>query len=248
MNLTTILLFLILILTSFAPADFITDQKKHERVKTAYTEKGAIVKAALKKNGVDYDNVNVVFVAYKDEQVIDLYAKTKVETKYLKIASFDICAKSGLPGPKSRAGDYQVPEGFYHIDRFNATSNYYLSLGINYPNQADRKRSNASNLGGDIFIHGHCVTIGCLPMTDDKIKEIYVYALQATQSGQANIPVYIFPFKMTDSNVTKYSERYKQDSGLVAFWKNLKIGHDLFLNDLKELNTEAGSKGNYEFN
>lgn len=35
-------------------------------------------------------------------------------------------------------------------------------------------------------------------MTDDKIEEIYLYAIHAKSNGQKEIPVYLFPFKMTD--------------------------------------------------
>ena len=248
MKTTTLLLILVLTLNSFIQSDFITDQKKYERVKTAYADKSDLVKNTLNKSGISFDNLNVIFIAYKDEQIIDLYAKNKSDKKYIKIKSYDICAKSGQLGPKRRAGDYQVPEGFYFIDRFNPSSSYYLSLGVSYPNLADRKRTSATNLGGDIFIHGHCVTIGCMPMTDDKIKEIYICALQARQSGQMKITIYIFPFKLTNDNVRTYKERYKKYPDLIAFWNNLKFGHDKFLSDQKELNIKIDRKGDYEFN
>ncbi|HET6244741.1 MAG TPA: hypothetical protein VFF35_09525 [Bacteroidia bacterium] len=140
-----------------------------------------------------------------------------------------------------------MPEGFYHIDRYNPVSNFYLSLGINYPNQADKKKSNSTNLGGDIFIHGSCVTIGCLPMTDDKIKEIYLFAIQARNNGQLRIPVYIFPFKMTDQNFNTNKTKYKNNPELLYFWANLKIGFDRFEQDKKELKFSYDNNGNYSF-
>lgn len=142
-------------------------------------------------------------------------------------------------------GDLQVPEGFYYIDRFNPASSYYLSLGINYPNESDKKKSNASRLGGDIFIHGANVTIGCMPMTDDKIKEIYLYAVYAKDNGQNKIPVYIFPFQMTDRNFYYYKKYYNES--LINFWDNIKKGYDIFQNSKKELNIKIDSNGNYVF-
>ena len=150
-------------------------------------------------------------------------------------------------GPKRKQGDNQVPEGFYHIDAFNPFSNFYLSLGLNYPNQSDRKKSKAANLGGDIFIHGDCVTIGCLPMTNDKIKEIYIYAIQARQSGQLKIPVYIFPFRQTDENMKKYKSTYQNNQELLGFWNNLKVGYDKFQKDFQELKVRVDANGNYLF-
>jgi hypothetical protein len=40
-----------------------------------------------------------------------------------------------------------------------------------YPNESDRILGERKNQGGDIFPHGNCVTIGCLPITDGGIKE-----------------------------------------------------------------------------
>src|SRR5690606_7945323 len=136
--------------------------------------------------------------------------------------SYPICARSGILGPKEKQGDGQVPEGFYYINRFNPVSNFHLSLGINYPNEADSRRNPKGNLGGDIFIHGSCVTIGCLPLTDNLIKEVYLLSIHAYANGQTKIPVYIFPFRMTDDQMMTYISQYSDNPSLVNFWKNLK--------------------------
>ena len=144
-------------------------------------------------------------------------------------------------------GDYQVPEGFYFIDRFNPMSNYYLSLGINYPNPSDKIKSNASNLGGDIFIHGDCLTIGCLPMTDNKMKEIYLYAINAKHNGQEEIPFYIFPFRMTDQKFNTFKKEHTIKNELINFWTNIKQGYDIFNNEKKELTFSINQAGDYVF-
>ncbi len=215
------IILLTLILTAFSlQTDFLTEQKRYKRVRTTFEKKGEIVTKTLKENGINADGLNILITAYKAEQTLDIYARNKTEASYKRIVSFDICKSSGQPGPKRKQGDYQVPEGFYYIDRFNPSSNFYLSLGINYPNQSDRIKSKATNLGGDIFIHGSCVTIGCIPMTDNKIMEIYLYAIHARNSGQMQIPVYIFPFKMTDQNFNASIKKYKSNPELVKFWAN----------------------------
>ncbi|ASJ22657.1 hypothetical protein BHAMNSH16_13790 [Brachyspira hampsonii] len=230
---------------SLFAGDFLDNQKRYSRVRTAIKEKDEIVKNTLKNNNIELKNLNVLITAYKQEDILEIYAKNKSDASYKKIASYNIAAKSGILGPKRMEGDLQVPEGFYHIDRFNPASSYYLSLGINYPNESDKKKSNASRLGGDIFIYGADVTIGCMPMTDDKIKEIYLYALYAKDNGQNKIPVYIFPFKMTDRNSDYYKKYY--DESLINFWSNLKKGYDIFQKTKKELNIKIDSKGNYVF-
>lgn len=235
------------LLLSFTQTNFLSEQKKYERVRTAIKEKQDLLEKKLLENHIEIDNFNLILVAYKDNDLLEIYAKAIQETSYRKILSYNVCSRSGQLGPKSKQGDKQVPEGFYHIDRFNPASNFYLSLGINYPNLADKRRSKANNLGGDIFIHGSCVTIGCLPMTDNYIKEIYLLAVHAKNNGQSKIPVYIFPFKMTDQNLAAYTTKYKDNEELILFWNNLKIGYDKFIKNPKELNIKATENGSYSY-
>ncbi|MEO8241682.1 MAG: L,D-transpeptidase family protein [bacterium] len=90
----------------------------------------------------------------------------------------------GAPvGPKHFEGDGKTPEGAYLITHRNPNSAYHLSLGISYPNDADRAYAATYNLapGGDIFIHGQTKrvstrgdwTVGCIAVTDRQIEEIY---------------------------------------------------------------------------
>ncbi len=112
---------------------------------------------------------------------------------------------------------------------------------------SDKKKSKAKNPGGDIFIHGECVTIGCLPMTNNKIKEIYLYAVYARSSGQQKIPVYIFPFKMSEQNFNKYKKQYQHNIELLKFWTNLKKGYDKFHQNKKTLKISFAANGDYIF-
>jgi murein L,D-transpeptidase YafK len=231
----------------FAQTSFLQKQKQYSRVRTAIKEKDSLIKANLKINNIKASELNILIIVFKAEDKLELYAKKKTDKEYKKIETYNICAKSGELGPKRQQGDLQVPEGFYYINRFNPYSSFYLSLGLNYPNASDKKKSSANDLGGDIFIHGDCVTIGCVPMTDDKIKEIYLYAVYAKNAGQNKIPVYIFPFRMTDKNFKNYSNQYKNSEKLIKFWTNLKSGYDKFQNDNKDLNIKVDTKGNYLF-
>jgi len=226
-------------------SSFLTEQKKYSRVRSAFTEKEKTITENITKSGFNISDFHILIIAYKAEQELEIYAKSKKGHTYHKVISYPVCATSGQLGPKRKQGDRQVPEGFYHIDRFNPASNYYLSLGINYPNESDKRKSNSSNLGGDIFIHGSCVTIGCLPMTDDKIKEIYLYATLARENGQLNIPVYIFPFKMNDSNFSDYEQKYASKPDLLAFWHTLKKGYDIFDREKNALKILIDKQGNY---
>ncbi|MEX2231454.1 MAG: L,D-transpeptidase family protein [Cyclobacteriaceae bacterium] len=224
-----------------------TEQKKYARVREAIKDKETLIAENLKNTGLSFDNLNILLVAFKAEDELLLYVKKKNETTYKILLTYGVCARSGQLGPKRKQGDYQVPEGFYHINIFNPTSNFFLSLGINYPNLSDKRKSKAHDLGGNIFIHGSCVTIGCLPMTDDKIKEIYLYAAHAKKNGQLKIPVYIFPFRMTDQNFNVYKAQYKDEVSLIDFWTNLKDGYDKFETEKRELKVSVAANGDYIF-
>ena len=241
----TSILISILISVMTLQNNFLNDQKKYERVKASIKEKEKIIREELRKNNLTTDNLNILITVFKDEKLVHIYAKKISETTYKEILSYPICEVSGELGPKRKNGDNQVPEGFYYINMFNPNSNFYLSLGINYPNLADKRKSKSKDPGSNIFIHGSCVTIGCIPMTDDKIKEIYLYAVFARNNGQLKIPVYIFPFEMTHSNFEKYTSQHTDNKELIDFWTNLKKGFDKFEKEKKELNISVDSKGNY---
>ena len=230
-----------------AGTGFLEQQKQYARVRGALRNKADVLDRRLGEHGLKSTALNVLIVAYKSEAVLDIYAKAPEEPSYRKLTSYPICAASGKPGPKRRKGDGQVPEGFYRIDRFNPTSNYHLSLGIDYPNAADKLNKSASDAGGDIFIHGSCVTIGCLPMTNALIEEIYLYATYARNSGQKTIPVYIFPFRMTKENMERHEVMYQKQPEKLAFWRNLKQGYDKFIESNKSLTVSVMKNGDYGF-
>lgn len=99
-------------------------------------------------------------------------------------------------GHKQFEGDQKTPEGRYHISHRNPNSAYHLSLGISYPNDADRAYAAVHNKppGGDIFIHGENNrgssrgnwTVGCIAVSDRQIEEIYAMVNPGT-------PINIFP-------------------------------------------------------
>jgi len=94
-------------------------------------------------------------------------------------------------GHKTRRGDGKTPEGTYVINRRNPNSDFHLSLGISYPNTADRARARAAGVspGGDIFIHGKPNkkkgtgpdwTAGCISVKNREIERIYAMVKNGT--------------------------------------------------------------------
>lgn len=141
---------------------------------------------------------------FKVEQQLEVWARQIEDTTWQHFQNYPFCQNSGKLGPKRKEGDRQIPEGVYQIDRFNPKSKYHLSLGLDYPNAADRILGDPNQPGSDIFIHGGCETVGCIPITDPGIEELYILALWARENGQLSIPVHIFPFRFNPDNWKKY--------------------------------------------
>ncbi len=218
---------LILLLFSaglWAQPSFLKQQLKYPKVKTAYKEKWADISRNLKAKGVDSANYKVLIRIFKEEKLLDVWLKSKNAEKYVLYGNYDICRSSGELGPKRQEGDMQVPEGFYSVNFFNAFSDYYLGMQLDYPNQSD-KILGRRPFGGQIMIHGNCVTIGCIPITDDKIKEVYLLCLFSKGAGNS-VSVDGYPFKLTDANMAEAKKNY--DKKLTDFWTNLKVIYDHF--------------------
>ena len=222
-------------------------QLRFPRVREAYREKATWMRARLAEKNLEAGDIHILIRAFKIEKVLELWVKKRNQAKFIRLLDYSFCASSGVPGPKREQGDLQIPEGYYFIDRFNAWSRFHLSLGINYPNALDRIRATSEDPGGDIFIHGNCVTIGCIPITDDKIKELYLLAVEAKSNGQARIPVHIFPTRMSDGNMQTLKFMYGDNPELLSFWKLLKIGYDYFEKEKKLPWVTVSRNGEYRY-
>jgi murein L,D-transpeptidase YafK len=73
-----------------------------------------------------------------------------------------------------------------------------------------------ADLGGDIMVHGNCVTIGCIPLEDDPIELPYLVVVDA--GGKA--PIHIFP--------AKDIAHLDGDDATKRFWSNLDKGKRAF--------------------
>lgn len=207
-----------------AQPSFLKQQLKYPKVKQSYNEKWTAISANLKAKGIDSANYKILIRIFKEDKLLEVWLKNKKTDKYVLYGNYAICRNSGILGPKRQEGDYQVPEGFYTVNFFNAFSDYYLGMQINYPNQSDLILGKKP-YGGQIMIHGNCVTIGCIPITDDKIKEVYLLCLFSKGAGN-EVAVDCYPFKLDDKKLEAAKKTY--DKNLINFWSNLKIVYDYF--------------------
>ncbi|MBL4661980.1 MAG: hypothetical protein JKY22_00065 [Flavobacteriaceae bacterium] len=220
-------LFLFLTFSTKAENGFKTAQKRYAKVRTAYADKEVLITELLKEHGLELTEIEIHIRIYKSEKQVELWMKNKQDQKFIKVKQFKICFSSGVLGPKRYKHDLQVPEGFYQVNKFNPQSSNYLALGINYPNQSDRILGEKGNLGGDIAIHGGCVSVGCTPISDDLMKELYLCAVEAKNNGQKELQVRIFPCQMSFDNYKELinDTLTQPDLGL---WEDLKNEYDYY--------------------
>jgi murein L,D-transpeptidase YafK len=167
--------------------------------------------------------------SFKYDKQLEVWVKSDLKEPYRLFKTYKVCMQSGTMGPKRMEGDYQVPEGFYYINEFNPNSNYHLSLGLNYPNASDRILSDSVRPGNDIYIHGNCVSTGCIAISDAPIEELYLIASTVKGEGQDFIPVHVYPVKYNVKKSADYlAETTKSNAALQNFSTQLKEAFDYF--------------------
>ena len=187
--------------------------------------------------------------SFKYDRQLEVWVKEDVDSVFKLFKSYRVCMQSGTMGPKRMEGDYQVPEGFYYINEFNPNSNYHLALGLNYPNASDKVLSDFSRPGNSIYIHGSCVSTGCIAISDFPIEELYVIASQVKELGQDFIPVHVFPVKYNVKKSFEYlATTTKDNQQLQSFAVTLKNAFDYFEAKKQLPVFLVNKKGQYIFN
>jgi len=224
---------------------FYSIQMNNERVQIAFDNTIEDINKLFLSKNITFPPAGIFIRIFKQEEELELWAQNG-HGQYEFIKMYPICALCGSLGPKRQEGDQQIPEGFYRIERFNPVSQYHLSLGLNYPNDSDMILSNHDDPGCHIFIHGNCVTVGCIPITDIFIEELYTIALNTFKAGQHHIPVHIFPTYLTNQRYNALDERFA-DKKLSAFWENLKEGYKIFEDNRLVPDVSVDDAGRYIF-
>ena len=211
------------------------------RIKAARAARQRSIEQRCKAAGLPYPPRELFLRAFKQPGELEVWGREKGD-QFQRIGIFGLTAASGRPGPKRKEGDMQVPEGCYKVAVFNPESSFHLSLGIDYPNASDRVLSDAKAPGSDIYIHGGAVSIGCLPIGDDAIDEVFLLASDVKARGQTEIPVHIFPARMEGAAWEQTLAAYPQHA---AFWKQLEPIYLAFGRTLRVPRVEVDSDGSY---
>jgi murein L,D-transpeptidase YafK len=214
---------------SVSAIHFIDYQRSIPRVSDMLNRKEDTLVKQFHEKGLVWPARYVYIRSFKYDSQLEVWVKNAKEDKYKLFKAYKVCALAGTLGPKRMAGDYQVPEGFYYINEFNPRSEYHLSLGLNYPNASDRMLSDSTQPGGEIYIHGSCVTTGCIPITDAQIEELYILAAHAKDMGEDFIPVHIFPVNFSNPRSVEYLNKYLQTfSEYTTFANSMKDAFTYF--------------------
>lgn len=187
------------------------------------------------------DQVDAIYMrAFKYDAQLEVWIQAN--NKWSLFKTYDICAISGTLGPKRIQGDRQVPEGCYSIIEYNPNSSYHLSMKLNYPNESDYYFSDSSRPGDMIFIHGGCATIGCIPLTDSKIEEVWTLTTLA-KNKIINVHIFSIKFdKQTNWNALQTTIYSQKD---LDFQESMKKIYFYFQDKKKLPIVTIGSSGNY---
>jgi murein L,D-transpeptidase YafK len=255
-------LFLFLLLCSFpglsqmpimaggpnVEGSFIGFQRTLPRPGEALKRKEDTLQKQFKAKGLDWPARFLYIRNFKYDGQLEVWVRNDRKEDFKLFKTYKVCALAGSLGPKRMEGDYQVPEGFYFINEFNPRSTYHLSLGLNYPNASDKLLSDIFRPGGDIYIHGSCVTVGCIPVNNEQIEELYILAAHAKNRGQDFIPVHIFPIKYNNKKSQDYLNTLtKTDAQLKQFAQNLELVYDHFEITRQLPVIMVNSQGDYVF-
>ena len=176
---------------------------------------------------------------FKRERRLEVWLR-RADGRYAMFRDYDICRYSGELGPKLKEGDRQAPEGFYRVSRaqLNPKSRHHLSFNLGFPNAFDRQHGRT---GSALMVHGGCTSVGCYAITDESVDEVYAMVEAALAGGQDAVDVHVFPFRLTAGALAA-----EGGHNWLGFWRNLKVGHDLFERDRVPPRV-AAYRGQYRF-
>ena len=247
-----IVIFVCLLASDFAVAQPANpDSKKLSgKVGEVYNRTADSVKKQFEKQNLVWPPAEMYVRSFKYDRQLEIWVKGDSKEAFKLFKIYKVCMQSGTMGPKRMEGDYQVPEGFYYINEFNPNSAYHLSLGLNYPNSSDRILSDVSRPGGNIYIHGNCVSTGCIPLMDLPMEEVFIIASAVKEKAMQDfIPVHVFPIRYNVKKSVDYLSNITKDNApLQAFNNNIKSAFDYFETKKKLPIIMVNQKGEYVFN
>ena len=184
--------------------------------------------AMFESVGLQFPAKRLFLRAFKHERELEMWGAADAGEPMVRIATYPVCAASGTLGPKRRWGDEQVPEGTYHIHRFNGWSGFHMSLRVDYPNDSDRARGKKGAYGGAIMVHGDCVSIGCIAIENAPIEQVFLSVLASHRAGHQQVPIHIFPTRFDAAGRERLAPPRAEDPDRDRLWQELEAVYEAF--------------------
>ncbi|HEU0228861.1 MAG TPA: L,D-transpeptidase family protein [Arachidicoccus soli] len=224
-----LLIIMVCVKTIFGQAPIAQQVGASVQITAELLQKENLLRDEFAKKGLLWPAREVYIRSFKYDSQLEVWVRNNDNEKFQLFKTYKVCVLAGTIGPKRVDGDYQVPEGFYYISEFNPRSEYHLSLKLNYPNESDKILSDKTKPGGGIYIHGDCVSVGCIPLQNFQIDEVYLIAMGAKLNGESFIPVHVFPIRFNNRQSLDYYTKYSfDDIDLQHFTAGLKPVYDYF--------------------
>lgn len=177
--------------------------------------------------GIEWPPRELYLRAFKAERVLEVWAGNGRGEPLVLFEEHPICGESGTIGPKVERGDLQIPEGLYVVTKLHPDSQGWLSLRMSYPNLADRARAAERGAaeqrrvspGGDILVHGTCISIGCIAIDNAPIERVYLLALAPWSRGRT-VRVDVFPGRFEPAALDSLLE-HARELPTVRLWRSL---------------------------
>ncbi|MFA6033647.1 MAG: hypothetical protein WC889_12165 [Myxococcota bacterium] len=224
------------------------------------TKVDSIIKADAEKwcrdKGVSWPPDAVVLRIFKKERELEIWGKNDGQAHMVLLKTLPVCSMDFEPGPKLQSGDGKTPEGFYHPAAAYGSRYYWMWMNLDdvdakgvagkgssfkmcteYPNALDRARSKSagfSNPGGEICIHGNCVTAGCPSFKNRDFLPVFSFSRHHSSQKYGKLQMHIFPFRFEKTqDWSGEADNYRHGktfgkAALIRFWKNLEQGYQKF--------------------
>ncbi len=235
---------------------------------------GRSMKEKCEEIGIKYPPNFVLYRAFKHEKEFEIWAGNNRTDTLKLLATIPICAVDNIPGPKLQRGDGKTPEGYYNcsmmygssygfmwiklnyseIDNFGVPQNgSSFKLFADYPYQIDKNRTRkhvgAVSPGGEICLHGNCVTAGCISFENRNFLPVFLTSAHHNKKYYGHPKIHIFPFRFTQELKIQQSKKVTSNmksEDLINFWDDIELGYKLFNKTHKAIKvTFSGNKYNF---
>ncbi len=210
---------------------------------------------------LNYPPSCTVLRVFKQEGECEIWASDDTMENLVLVTTVPVCAVDSRPGPKLRQGDGKTPEGFFTCEFHFSSQRWWMwmklseeaiarpgivgdgscfKIFIRYPSELDRcntRIARFSDPGGAIFLHGNCVTAGCVSFRNRDFLPVFAFSRHHQSGRFGPVQVHLFPFRFDEHRSKPEREQLARayrhhdvlgEEAVLAFWANLEQGFERF--------------------